>query len=487
MIETQVRLSPGWWFERLLKELGSRQDRYRVLESYYDGTAAVPHTTMRELKDSYRRLMHIARTNFAELVVEAVRERMTPVGFRTGAAGDLNGDKDAWRIWQENCLDADSALVHRAMLSMREAYVIVGPPEAVGEEPVITPEDPREVITAQDPVRKRKTIAALKAFHDDVMGEDVAYLYLPGIVFKATRERANEHGFGYEVKADWSWVDDGQQLPEGVVPVVRFVNRATLSGQGRSEFETQQSILDRINYTLLNRIEIATLQAFRQRAIKGVPLKDDKGDEIDYSDIFAADPGAIWHIPTTADIWESGEVDLGPIRSAIRDDIQDLAAVTRTPLFYLTPEANNGSAEGASLAREGLVFKVGDRQVQTGEPWEQVMSLAFTFAGDPARASAGDMEIMWAPAERFSLAERYDAASKAQAAGVPWRTVMEDILQFSPQQVDRMEAERHQDLLLGAALTTTAAEQVATAQAVGEPNPTVRITENAVPPAPAVP
>lgn len=488
MIDTQERDSPGWWFDRLLKELGKRQERYRKLESYYDGTVAVPLTTMRDVKDSYRRLMSIARTNFAELVVEAVRERMNPGGFRTGASGDADTDDVAWGIWQANSLDADSALVHRAALSLSDAYVIVGPVDDEIGVPVITPEDPCEVITAQDPVRRRKTIAALKAFHDDIAGEDVAYVYLPGRVFKATRQRASTHGFDYDAKVgDWAWADAGQDLPQGIVPVVRFVNRAKLTGnQGRAEFETQISILDRINYTLLNRIEIATLQAFRQRAIKGVPLRDPEGNEVDYSDIFAADPGAIWHIPDTADIWESQEVDLGPIRSAIRDDVQDLAAVTRTPLFYLTPEATNGSAEGASLAREGLVFKAMDRLVETGESWEQVMSLAFIFAGDEARATRNDMEVVWRSPERFSLAERYDAASKAQGAGVPWRTVMEDILQFSPQQVDRMEAERHQDLLTGAALQATAAEQVATAQRVGEPNPTVRITENAVPPAPAV-
>jgi hypothetical protein len=76
------------------------------------------------------------------------------------------------------------------------------------------------------------------------------------------------------------------------------------------------------------------------------------------------------------------------------------------------------------------------------------MSLAFTFAGDEQRASRGDMEVMWASPERFSLAERYDAASKAQAAGVPWREVMLDILQFSPSVVERMNVSRHEDALL---------------------------------------
>jgi hypothetical protein len=147
-------------------------------------------------------------------------------------------------------------------------------------------------------------------------------------------------------------------------------------------------------------------------------------------------------------MWESGAVDLNPIRQAIRDDVQDLAASTRTPLFYLTPDAANGSAEGASLARESLVFKTWDRLAQTGESWEQVMSTAFLFSGDQRRASRRDMEIVWASPERYSLAERYDAASKAQAAGVPWRQVMSSVLQYSPQEIDRMSAERASDALL---------------------------------------
>src|SRR5690606_20210495 len=107
------------------------------------------------------------------------------------------------------------------------------------------------------------------------------------------------------------------------------------------------------------------------------------------------------------EIWESQQVDIGPILNSVRHDVQDLAAVTRTPLFYLTPDATDGSAEGASLAREGLIFKTRDRLSQAGESWEQVMALAFLFAGDRERASVVDMETIWLPPERHSLAERY--------------------------------------------------------------------------------
>lgn len=454
-IDTTIAGSPGWWLRRLLAKLDERQDRYDLLDAYYTGEQSVPVNATKAVRQAYQRLMALARTNFAELVVEAVRERMVVTGFRTGADADELGDKEAWRIWQSNSLDADSLLVHRASLSMSDAAVIIGPVDEEIGAPLITPEDPRQVVTERDPIRRRRVVAALKCFVDDVAGVQRAYLYLPGFVFRAVRDVPIPEAVTMDW-ARWEWDGEPGLLPAPVVPVVSFPNRDTLAGRrdgeghGWGEFEPHLPILDRINYTLLNRLEIATLQAFRQRAIKGVPSHDAQGNEVDYDNIFAADPGALWLLPDTAEMWESGQVDLGPIRQAIRDDVQDLAAVTRTPLFYLTPEAANGSAEGASLAREGLVFKTVDRIVQASEAWEQVMALAFLFAGDADRANRRDMECLWASPERFSLAERYDAASKAQAAGVPWRSVMRDVLQFSPQQVDRMEADRATDVFLTA-------------------------------------
>ena len=452
-IDTLTPQSPGWWLNRLLIKLSERRDRYNDLDAYYRGLAGPPINATKAVRQAYQRLMSMARTNFASLVVEAPRERMQVVGFRTGADGDELGDSEAWRIWQANALDADSSLVHRASLSMGMAAVIVGGVDDEIGAPVITPEDPREVICECDPVKRRKVVAALKVFADDTEGVDRAFLYLPGVVYQAAKQGIN-HGITPSAEG-WEWSESPQTLGAPVVPVVPFPNQADLAprpdgmGIGWGEFEAHTAVLDRINYTILNRLEIATLQAFRQRAIKGVPTHDAEGNEVDYDDIFAADPGALWLLPETAEMWESGQVDLNPIRQAIRDDVQDLAAVTRTPLFYLTPDSANGSAEGASLAREGLVFKTQDRIVQASESWEQVMSLAFLFAGDEQRASRGDMETLWAPPERHSLSERADAASKAIAGGVPRRTVMTDIWQFTPQQVDRMETERATDALLG--------------------------------------
>lgn len=449
-IDTATPNSPGWWFKGLLAELGKRQRRYNRLERYYEGDGDLPEGA-EQVKDTYRRFQKKARTNFAELIVEAVRERMVPQAFRTGSDGTSGGNKTAWTIWQANSLDADAALVHRAQLVMSDAYVIVGGPDAtIGGSPLITPEDPRQVITAHDPLHPRRVIAALKVFSDDVQKADFAFLYMPGFVFRLTRPRSNSSASFTFNMSGWNWVADADPnpgvLPVPVVPVVRFANRANIAGASMGEFEDVLDVLDRINHMLLQRVVIATMQAFRQRAIKGeLPSRDLDGNEIDYGAMFPANPGALWRLPDGVDLWESAQVDLTPILSSVRHDVQDLAAVTRTPLFYLTPDAANGSAEGASLAREGLVFKTTDRIAQASESWEQVMRLALTFAGEPAFP---DMEVVWRAVDLPSMAERFDAAAKAAIAGVPWRTIQEDILGFSPQQVDRMALERAADLLL---------------------------------------
>ena len=462
MIDTTTPQSPGWYLHKLMDRLHVRQADLNRLDRYYRGEPDLPWVPER-MQDTTHNFLRKARANWASLIVEATRERMVPVGFRTGAVDDGLGDDEAWRIWQSNNLDADAQLVHRAKMSMRDAYVIVGSVDPSTGYPVITPEDPRQVITLHDPVNRRRVTAAIKVFTDDLAEVDLCYLYLPGLVYRATRKSAiTPSALRYNQQtrplrfdpSGWEWLDDGQpqRLPHDRVPVVRFPNRSDLSGVSMGEFEDVIDDIDRINLMLLQRLVVAIMQAFRQRALKSgaeLPAHDPETNEpINYDTLFRADPGAFWMLPEGVDVWESAGVDLTPLLESVKADVRDLAATTRTPMFYLFPDAANGSAEGASLQREGLVFKVSDRIIEASDPWEQVMSLAFLTMGDAERASRTDMEVLWAPPERFTLSERYDAASKAQAAGVPWSTVMKDVLQFSPQQVQRMEAERAADLLM---------------------------------------
>lgn len=445
---TQVG-SPGWWLKRLASELGERRQRLDMLWRYYSEGGDLPEGA-ESCRPAFRAFQRKARTNVARLAVRSTRDRMVVTGFRTGADDDENGDKEARDIWNANGLRVEAGDLHTYVLAMGRGYAIIGGPAAETQgKPQVTVEDPRQVITAQHPARKRETLAALKMFTDDISGLDVAYLYLPGRVFVAYKRRVEgESQMVNGFQADsWEWNANrggvvGEKLPYQVVPVVEFCNE-----DGLGEFEPHMDIIDRINKTILDRMVITAVQAFRQRAITGtLPETDEDGNDIDYSTMFAPGPGALWELPDGVDIKELGQADVTPILESVKADLRDFAAVTATPLYTIFPDAANGSAEGASTMREAHVFKVEDRINRLSDPWSRTMALAFRFAGDAERASLLAMEPLWRPAERFSLMERSQASSQAQ--DVPWRTRMTDIWQFSPDKVAEMETERAGDALL---------------------------------------
>jgi len=284
----------------------------------------------------------------------------------------------------------------------------------------------------------------LKIWRDKELELDLAYFYYPTRI--EVFVKASDSSL-YSVD-NWIYREDlSSDNPLGEVPVVKFEN---MDGEG--EFEPYLDIIDRINHMILQRVIIATTQAFKQRWIKGdLPTHDADGNEVDYNGLFTSSPGSMWIIPEGADIGESTQTDIQGILAAVRADIQDFAAMTRTPMHYLSPEGANGSAEGASLAREGLVFKAEDRMNRVTSSWSKVMSLMFKWIGDKERANLLDLEPIWKPAERYSLAERADANSKLQ--DVPFRMRMATVMQYTPEEIAEMEIERAGETLTQALLT----------------------------------
>src|SRR5690606_4644338 len=159
-------------------------------------------------------------------------------------------------------------------------------------------------------------------------------------------------------------------------------------------------LLDRLDHMILQGMTIATLQAFKQRAIR-VPEDDmpdedeDTGQPIDYNDILSADPGALWKLPATAEIWESGNVDLTPVWTGMEKFTQQLSAVTFTPLAMFSPEGQNQSAAGAGFAREGRTFKIEDRQARFGLEHSKALALLFRLQGNAERSQPEGIEIVW--------------------------------------------------------------------------------------------
>lgn len=465
--------TPGWYFLRLFSELSDRgrRGRLEMLNDYMTGNAPLPRGAERA-REAYEAFMRMARSNFAHLVVSAPAERLRITGFRSATDADETGDPELANLWQRSGLNVISADVHKAVLGLSEAYVIVGEVDEDTDAAVVTYEDPRYIVGMPDPDNGRRLIAALKIKYDPADNVDRAFLYLAGKVFArganaqiwvAERTAMGRLGpmMGFDPR-EWAWMPARSgALRHDRLPVIRFDN-----ADGMGEFEAHVDLLDRINHQILQRMTIAVMQAFRQRAVRGLPSVYPKGHPqegkvIDYGDVFVADPAAVWHLPPGAEMWESAAIDLMPLLAAVKDDVQHLCVVTKTPLYYMLPAGENQSAEGAVSQREALVFKAKDRIERFTPKWCDVVALMLLQAGATDRKALARLGPIFAPPEMLSLSERADAASKAQ--DIPWRSRMQLIWGFDPATVDRMQTERMDELLFQ--------QQVANALAAATPLP----------------
>lgn len=461
MIDVETPGSPGWWLVRLDGRLrvlregapvehsagrGGRSWAGRslaqsswvhrpgldLLADHLRGEPPLPSVSA-SWAEAVRPFVRLSRTNFAELVIASAADRMVAAGWASAAEDDRDGDAVIGRLALEVGLGDTLAEVVEQMLTMGSSHLAVGPLPGGGVR--VTAQDPRACVTAQDPASGR-VLAGLIRSVDEWSADELWHVHLPGDPARVWVARRSPGRPG-----DWDW----DEALSGLVPGFELVPVENRGGVG--DFERHLDLLDRINDQVFRRVIIAVYQAFRQRAARGLPSHDEAGAEIDYRSVFAADPGALWDLPDGVEMWESGVVDLTGIRTAIRDDVIALAAVTATPLHHVTPDAAAGSAEGASLMRERLVYRVEDRRRRLERPLARAISAALLLRGEEGRADPLAIRTLWEPAERHSLAERASAAVQATAAGLPWAAAMTDIMGYAPDELPRLESMRGGDML----------------------------------------
>lgn len=479
--------SPEWWFQRLACGLRDRREgrlggrvwardlreptRVRPgLERLHDYLVGDPPLIgfAEGWGDAFREICRLGRLNMAENIVNAKSARMTLRGFRTSAANDDLGDQKAREIMRATGLKVKAREIHDYMLWARTGYAMVTPPSkpvSDGGMVGITAEDPRYTIVVHDPATG-KPMAGLKLYRDDWDYSYVAHMYLAlddGGAAHFPLRKTSRYPIAYasDRMADgWELTDTVALLPR--FPMIAFHNRG-----GRGEYEFHLDTLDRINDQVMNKLVIAKVQAFRQMVIKGLPdtatkIGEDgepKTVELDYTGAFEAAPGSLWQVPAGVEFWESTPTDLGPLRLAIKDELQHLGAATGTSLPSMTPDAAAGSAEGASLMREQEVFATEACMDHAEVGWAELMSVALEFMDDPGRANVAQVEPMWGPTERYTLGEKAQAASQA-ATTLPRQVIWTDIYQYDPADVPRLRQLQGADLLTAAPAPTGPAPAV---------------------------
>lgn len=498
--DVDVPGSDAWWMVLLARQLRNKQPRLARLENYRRGTPPHPSGSEHLSTEPLYRFHKQCRSNFADLVVQARTKRMGIRSVRTAAGNDDDGDAQAQKLIQASGLLTAQADVYRMVAAFGEGYTSISAPPEGSIWPRITAEDPRECITSPDPMNPGQSVAAFKLCHDETAGVDYAILWRPGRKVVAYHKRQSRAGWlnplGRVVEPRISFSPSAYtlspemdvELTDDTVPAEMLLRSESYDLQDipvrRHEardctgvFELHTDLLDRINHMILQRVVIATLQAFRQRAIElteDLPKYDDDGNEIDYNDLFAADPGALWKLPIGAKIWESGQVDLLGILAGTKDDVQHFGAVTETPFSMFSSDATNQSAQGAQLMREGLVFAVEDFQRLETQPMVETISIAFKMMPDSIRYAPGDdgqqadradaagMLIDWLPAERYSLQE---AAGADSLSSLPRRQKYARFYGLTPSEVDVAMGQVAEDALLAPVPAAKAPSDVAPASA----------------------
>jgi len=408
--------------DRLILKLGAQARTYATYNAYYTGNHPLPDAP-NGARSEFLRLMRLARSNWMELVVDAVAERLIVDGVRFG--NQQAADVDVWStIWQPNALDAEHGAVHTESLIAGTAAVLVWPGEqGADSRPSVTAEHPTEVYVELEPGSRRERYAGVKVYCDD--DNEYATLWTSAdcdpaevaTVYKWIRPKASALWEPYADRddPDWQFVN-----VLGVVPLIPFLNKRRMIGAGVSELAGGLTdIQDRINETIFNRLTAGRFAAFRQRWVTGmdIPSDPDTGKPIEP---FRAAIDRLWMSEDAGvKFGEFDQTDLKPYIEAVEADIQHLAAISRTPPHYLLGQSGAfPSGESLKATETGLVAKVRNRQLAFGEAWEDVIRLSLSAMGD-ARGADESIEVIWRDPESKGLGELVDALVKLGTLGVP--------------------------------------------------------------------
>jgi hypothetical protein len=362
-------------------------------------------------------------------------------------------------------MDLNSNIAHLTAATYSRAYLMVSPPGPNDPFPIITVEDPRCTLVEHDPARLNTIRAAIKMWNDDILGYLIAVIYLPDrIHYFQGKANTWYQNIDYDLLnnrivdgGNWTYMG-AENNPLGEVPVVPLNWRPGLHGTSMAEAEEGFPIQDRINTTILDRMIISRAQAYKQRWAKGIKIP--KNDSGGLKPPF--DPGAdiLWAVESPdAQFGEFKEVDITMILKAVRDDVGDLAAITKTPPHYLLGEIVNASGDALKAAETGLVSKTKSRMKTAGWAWEKVIKLAFGWMGDKTKQNEVLAETIWADPESRSRAELADAILKETQVGVAQEIALER-LGLTPAQIQRnMQLLRQQEMrqaMMQAAMTSMA-------------------------------
>lgn len=418
-------------------ELMHRAGEADRLNAYYRGEHQLRFASP-EFREYFGSRYRGFSDNWTQVVADSPVERLTPIGIKV--AGDDRADRDLWRVWQVNGLDADCQLGFLGAGIARRSFVLVWGDPDDDDTPEVTFEDARECVVAYEPGSRRRRRAGLKRWQDGY--HEYATLYLPTETWKfrrpLLRQAKSLNLAGVDELLEWQPRDMGetepnpQPNPMGLVPLVELPNRPMLSDDPLSDVSGTVAMQDAINLLWAHLFTASDYASLAQRVILGAevpktPILDDRGQVIGEKPIdlarFTKDR-VMWIEGEQAQIAEWSAADLSAFTGVIEVAVGHIAAQTRTPQHYLIGRMANLSGDALIAAETGLVKRSEEKQMWFGQALREVFRLIALAQGDEAKARAITAgQVLWADAESRSHAQLADALMKLHSMGFPFEWI----------------------------------------------------------------
>lgn len=472
--DNKNRRSPDAFAERLLREVEGRIPYLEESRAYLENAPLRRQDEIMENEaadfSGISQLREMSRNPYARLIRSSTTDKLGIRGFRTAEARGESGDKLAEEIFNRDDMGVNAQEAMDLACGYRNAYLHVDP--FTKRQSILPPTNAAVISDASG-----EPAVGLFVAYNRLLDKEVLTLYMrevnddtgtvegPVHRYVATRDQEEDYGSypsskpmfndlrvttrDTEVPLDssfgqrWVWWKMDKVTTTERVPITPLRNK-----DGKSEFEDFTDIIDRINHMIFQRVVIATLQGFRQRAVKGkLPKTDENGKNIDYDELFQAGPGTLWTLPDGVELWESAPPDFTSILAAVKDDTRDLGSQSYTPMDHLSDSANQ-SAEGAISRKESHLAKIEDRRKRFGSRWKRHLSILLEVNGEEKRADESSMEVIWQPLQMESLNQRVQAFASLRASGVAYKTALREAMAFTPTEIRQAVQESNAEKLL---------------------------------------
>lgn len=469
----------GWLLTRLAKSLGRRIPLMCFERLLHDGRQTVPTMNIpagirQRDKEIYLRFIRLGRIDLASPIVKAAVDRQRPTGFRR--IGSTGTDARADNMYHDCRLQLQIPRACSMVGWYGSAYWLVAKGRGKQLVQLLSPwqvemsaDEDSACVYDYDEANQLETLTLLRLVRDQDGEPSSIYSRRASrkrdsrsLVREDDEENVTRIGDSYDLRDSyqspdywdpgdgWKWDQDPDTtswdyaLKCGHLPLFRQSTE-----DGESLVQPHIPTLERIDTGIFDRMCIINMQAFRQRAIKGMnrttyqendpDVKSglhQAGEKIDFSSIFAQGPAALWMLPANSEIWESSTTDVQQLVQVEESDIKKLAISSNTPLDILSPDVQ-GSASGADLKREGLVFKVQRLNDLASDALTGAVQMALVLDGDEGALNTR-LEMMWAPIKVSPITDQAQAASQAKGV-LPVKTMWRRIFGMTDAEIERTE------------------------------------------------